>query len=160
MNINWKGFFVTVAVITVFNATIEWLARGFFDWIYKIEPTVIWKDFMLNQTWLALVGLVSLFLSVLFVIGFVLVEESLPGKKAGKGLNYGWLIWVIATVPSIFSQMVFMNISTVYIAYAVFFGLAKNLISGMIVGLVYKKPKQSSITGSVDRAVRRIKRMH
>ncbi len=159
MNINWKGFFVTVAVIAIFNAALEWLARGFFDWIYNIEPTVIWKNFMLDQNWLALICLISLFVSFLFVIGFVLVEESLPGKRAGKGLNYGWLIWVIATVPSIFSQLVFMNISIGYIAYAVFFGLAKNLVSGVIIGLVYKKPKQSSLTGSVDRAVRRIKRM-
>ncbi len=158
MRINWQGFFVTVVAIAVFNATLEWLSRGFFDWIYNIEPDVVWKNFMLNQSWLVLICLVSLFLSFLFMIGFILVEESLPGKKIGEGLNYGWFIWAIGTIPSLFIQLVFMNIAIGYIIYAAFFGLLKNLVSGMIIGLVYKKPKESSIIGSVDRAVRRIRK--
>ncbi len=158
MKINWRGFFAALLAVAIVNSVLEFLNRGFFSWIYEIEPATIWKDFMLTPDWFIWIVMISLLLSLLFVIGFVILWEGLPGRDIGKGLDYGWIVWVIATVPNVFSQLVFMNIATGYLIYALVFGLAKSLISGAIIAAVYKPPKKSPITGTVDRAVSRVRR--
>jgi len=115
--------------------TCGWL----FNWVYLLEPTIVWKDINFQDPVFLGVCYGGIFiLNFLFAWVFALLYHGIPGEKIGKGIWYGFLIWLVGILPGMFSLYLWMNIAEIVIIYWCTNLLIERVIAGIIVALIYK----------------------
>ncbi|MCD4760665.1 hypothetical protein K8R42_02085 [bacterium] len=133
---------ISVGVIVwIVSGVFGWLTCGWlFNWVYTIPP-IIWKnpEAMMNGLNMLGVNIVGLAASIIFAGVFSLLYNGIPGKGVKKGMNYGLLLWLVATLHGVATMPFYMTISTTVIIYWLIQGLVINLINGAIVGALLKK---------------------
>jgi hypothetical protein len=124
-------------VLSIFNALVGMVTcGGFFSWIYKLQPTEIWKPMGNAPDIIFYVG--GFIISVIFVGVYVLINKGLPGQnKFMKGIAYGLGVWAVGMLPGMFVMYSFMRIATEAIIYWTVLGLIQKPIEGMIAAMVY-----------------------
>ncbi|MFH1505240.1 MAG: hypothetical protein ABIH08_07665 [Candidatus Omnitrophota bacterium] len=115
------------------GVTCGWL----FSWVYKIEPTCIWKlpqdiPFMLA----AISGIVF---AILLALVYAIIYKSLPGKGITKGLWYGLFTWLVGALPGNFSLGLYTTMASQVIVYWVIIFLITSLWSGLAIAAIYGK---------------------
>lgn len=123
---------IAILVVSVFNFIVGALTcGGFFSWVYKVEPTIVWKpmgSYLLP--WIILEILVT---NILFVVVYELIKKGVPGaNKYVKGLVYGLLVWLVGMVPGMIATATYMIVSQVVIIYWTILSLIINPIKGVI----------------------------
>ncbi|MEW5758715.1 MAG: hypothetical protein AB1755_04530 [Candidatus Omnitrophota bacterium] len=124
-------------VITIFNAIVGMLTcGGIFNWVYKIEPTNIWKPMDGPPGVMFMIG--SLILSILLSFVYALISKGIPGKnKFIKGLVFGLCVWVVGILPGMLATYAFMTVSTTVVIYWTILELVKAPLQGMIIAVIY-----------------------
>ncbi len=125
-------------VVTVFNAIVGMATcGGVFNWVYKLEPTNVWKPMGSNGPGAAfLVG--SLVLSIVLSFVYALINKGIPGKnKFMKGLTFGLCVWAVGMLPGMFATYAFMTVATTVVIYWTILGLIKIPLEGMIIAAIY-----------------------
>ena len=75
-------------------------------------------------------GLVTSFISV---YAYVLLKKAIPGKTwAGRGINYGLLLFLLCTVPSTFSLLLLINLPPFLVMGWALEGLVISLAGGLV----------------------------
>jgi hypothetical protein len=123
--------------LSLFSAIFAALTcGGAFNWVYKLEPTIIWKP-MQGPPGLAF-HLVGYLLNALFALVYALIKKGLPGKgKFTKGLSFGLCLWLVGTLPGMFATYAFMNIATGVVIYWTLLALVELPLKGIIVSSLY-----------------------
>jgi hypothetical protein len=81
--------------------------------------------------------------ALLFAYVFTRGYEGKPG--VGEGLRYGLLIGLLIQVPGVFYSQVSSGLPTGFVVLRGVFGLADQILSGIIVGMIYKgQPKPTA----------------
>jgi hypothetical protein len=81
--------------------------------------------------------------ALLFVYVFTRGYEGKPG--VGEGLRYGLLIGLLIQVPGVFYSQISSGFPTGFVVLRGVFGLADQILSGTIVGMIYKgQPKPAA----------------
>ncbi|MFH1838336.1 MAG: DUF1761 domain-containing protein [Candidatus Kuenenbacteria bacterium] len=127
-------------VIAVVSSIWGMLTCGWlFNWVYFLEPTEIWKDINFqDSTFNVIFYGGALILNFLFAWVFALIYHGIPGEKVGKGIWYGFLVWLIGILPGMFSIYLWMNIAEVVVIYWLANLLIERIIAGIIVASIYK----------------------
>ena len=55
------------------------------------------------------------------------------------GVKFGFLVWLISTLPGMFATYMWTNVAFVWIVYSLIMGLIVLLIKGAVIGAMYKK---------------------
>lgn len=128
---------IATTAVSVFNVLFAGLTCGWlFNWIYKLEPTNIWKP-MDGPPGLAFQIAVFLFHIVLAVV-YVLFRKGIPGQnRLSKGLVFGLCVWAVGILPGMFSIYYFMTVAPVVVIYWTLLGLIEMPIKGLIIAAIY-----------------------
>jgi hypothetical protein len=124
---------VTTVVSSILGAVT---CGGIFNWVYKLEPTNVWKN-MESPPGIGLyVG--SLVLHVILAYIYALLQKGIPGKnKIAKGLVFGLCVWAVGTLPAMFSLYYFMTVASAAVIYWTISALITYPILGIIIATIY-----------------------
>lgn len=109
---------------------------GYFNWVYKVEPTNVWKamsgppgvDFMIR----------NLALNIIFAFSFAVLKNGLPGRnRFEKGLVLGLFVWALGMLPGMNAMYSFMTVAPVVLIYWTILGLVQAPLEGLIIAAIY-----------------------
>lgn len=100
---NIKKMILAIIVVAVFNFIVGMLTCGStFNWVYKLEPTNVWKPATSISIPLMFIGVVLV--DALFVFIYALINKGIPGQnRFAKGIVYGLLVVLLGLVPGMIS---------------------------------------------------------
>jgi hypothetical protein len=84
---------------------------------------------------------------VLFVSLFVFIFAAWYSRRGVRaGLRYGLIVWLFYSVPMTVGFWSFMRMSDALAGCWIGIGLVENLVSGLVIGLVYRDPRRTPST--------------
>ena len=124
-------------VVTLFITVFSGLTCGFlFNWVYKLEPTNVWRHMDGPPGLSFLVG--SFILNVVLAAVYALLVKGIPGKnKLMKGVVFGLCVWAVAILPGMYATYYFMTVATGWVIYATIQGLVEMPLKGLIIAAIY-----------------------
>lgn len=128
---------IAALALSIFGAIFGGVTCGWlFNWVYKLEPTNIWRP-MDGPPGLALyIG--GFVLNIIFTVVYLLLRKGIPGKNnLAKGLVFGLCVWAVGMLPGMFSTYYFMTIATGVVIYWTIIGLVEMPIRGLIIAAIY-----------------------
>lgn len=138
---NTKKILISGVVIWVISTIFGLLTCGWlFSWVYTLPPN-IWKDPVEMMSTGNIIGgnLTGLFRAIIFALVYALLYKGIPGESVKKGMMYGILVWLVGALAGMASMPFYMTIATTVVVYWIIQALVLNLISGAIVGVIYKE---------------------
>ncbi|MFA5143601.1 MAG: hypothetical protein WC522_05485 [Candidatus Omnitrophota bacterium] len=122
---------------TIFNMAVGAVTcGGIFNWVYKLEPTNVWKQMDGPPGVMYMIGSLALAIIVAFV--YALINKGIPGKnKFVKGLVFGLCVWAVGTLRGMFATYEFMNVATTVVIYWTILGLVITPLEGAIIAAIY-----------------------
>jgi len=140
MKLKTKKLFLPAVLIWICGTTFMWLTCGWlFTWIYKIEP-LIWvePEVMMSASNFIGSSLIGLVLSFFFVLVYGSLYKGIPGKGVKKGMTFGFLVSLIASLGAL-TMPFYMTVATTVVIYWAIQGIILNtFIKGALVGWLYK----------------------
>ncbi len=123
--------------VTVFNAIVGGITcGGIFNWVYKLEPTNVWKPMNGGPGAMFMIG--SFVLSIILSFVYALINKGIPGgNKFTKGIVFGLCVWSVGMLPGMFATYAFMTVATTVVIYWTILGLIKTPLEGMIIAAIY-----------------------
>jgi hypothetical protein len=118
IKISWPGVLAVAAVYAIVSYVVHMLG-AMVDMAYYMDPAYfpVWSKLMMPAAGpppmeFTLVSLAFSFISgLLFALVYALVKGSVPGKGwKNKGLMFGFLIFLIAGIPSMMSLYLLINL--------------------------------------------------
>ncbi len=132
-----KKIIIAGAAVAVFNVAVGMMTSGvIFNWVYKLEPTQIWKPIEGGPgvTFLA----ASLVLGIILSFVYALIQKGIPGgSRLMKGIVFGLCVWAAGRLPGIFATYAFMTVSTTVVVYWTILGFIKVPLEGIIIAKIY-----------------------
>jgi glucose-6-phosphate-specific signal transduction histidine kinase len=106
------------------------LCAGIFSWVYRLEPTSVWRPIKAP----GISYYVGMFVvSALFVVFYKIFSRGFGEmSKVKKGLLYGFGVWAVGLVPGMVATHVFMTVNTTVVLYWTLNGLVLTPIEGVI----------------------------
>lgn len=128
---------IASVAVAIFNAIVGMLTcGGVFNWVYKLEPTSVWKPMEGPPGVTYYVG--SFILSIILVLVYALINKGIPGKnKLVKGLVFGLCVWAVGMLPGMFATYSFMTVATTVVIYWTILGLIQVPLEGIIISTIY-----------------------
>lgn len=123
--------------VTIFGMIVGAVTcGGVFNWVYKLEPTNVWKPMDGPPGMIFMIG--TLVLNIILSFIYALINKGIPGKsKLVKGLVFGLCVWAVGMLPGMFSTYAFMTVSTTVVIYWTVLGLITTPLEGIIVASIY-----------------------
>lgn len=131
-------------VVWIVGCILGFLTCGWlFKWVYELPPN-IWLDpaAMMSAGNLIGANIIGIILGILFVLVFAIIYKGIPGKGVNKGMIYGVLVWIVGALTVMAAMPFFMTIATTVVIYWIIQALVVHVISGAIVGVIYKEKKK------------------
>lgn len=119
-------------VLLVLNAIEGWLSNG----MYLTSEPLLWRN-MSGNWWLYML-MYNLIIGLILSQVFSVIHRSFSDKGAGKGIQYGFCVWLVGNVPGILMTMLTMNVPFELSVVWLISGLINLLIAGVIIGSMIK----------------------
>ena len=134
---NIKKLILAIIVVTVFNFLVGMLTcGGAFSWVYKLEPTNVWKPETSILFPLMIAGI--FLIDALFVLVYALINKGIPGKNRFiKGIIYGFLVCLVGLVPGMIETYTYMTVATTVVIYWTIWGFIVNPVKGLLTAAIY-----------------------
>lgn len=134
---NIKKMILAIIVVAVFNFIVGMLTCGStFNWVYKLEPTNVWKPATSISIPLMFIGVVLV--DALFVFIYALINKGIPGQnRFAKGIVYGLLVVLLGLVPGMISIYTYMTVATTVVVYWTIWGFIVSPLKGLITAAIY-----------------------
>jgi hypothetical protein len=128
---------IAALAVSVFGAIFAAVTcGGIFNWVYKLEPTNVWKPMDGPPGFVYYIG--SLLFNIIIAFVYVLLRKGIPGKnKLAKGLIFGLCVWAVGVLPGMFATYYFMTVATGVVVYWALIGLVELLLKGLIISAIY-----------------------
>ena len=128
---------IAAAAISVFGTIFAGVTCGWlFNWVYKLEPTNVWKPMDGPPGLLFHIG--SFLFNVILAVVYALLRKGIPGEnRLTKGLIFGLCAWAVGVLPGMFSIYHFMTVATGVVIYWTILGLIETSIKGLIIAAIY-----------------------
>lgn len=128
---------IAAVAVTIFNAIVGMVTcGGIFNWVYKLEPTNVWKPMNGGPGATFMIG--SFVLSIILSFVYALIQKGIPGgNKFAKGIVFGLCVWAVGMLPGMFATYAFMTVATTVVVYWTIVGLIKTPLEGMIIAAIY-----------------------
>ncbi len=133
-----KELLLATLAVAATNIIIGMLTCGStFSWVYKLEPTNVWKS--MDAFSLPLMVVTTVFVDLIFVYVYSILKEGIPtDNNLAKGFIYGICVWAVGIIPGMVSTQLYMTVATTVVIYWTIWGLIVNPIKGMIAAAIYK----------------------
>lgn len=122
-------------ILFILNSLEGWLSSG----LYAASDPALWKNITGNW-WLYNLAF-NLIVGLLLALVYGIFYQGLPDKGAGRGLQFGFWVWIIGTVPGLLMTLLSMAVPEELVVVWLVTGLLNYLAIGLIIGLMYK-PKE------------------
>lgn len=134
---NIKKMILAILAVTIFNVLVGMVTcGGVFSWVYKLEPTNVWKPMQSISPLIMIVSM--LIINTLFVTVYALINKGIPGKnRFVKGLLYGLLVVLVGLIPGMISTYLFMTVAKTVVIYWTIWGLVVSPLKGLITAAIY-----------------------
>lgn len=134
---NIKKLILAIIVVTVFNFIVGMLTcGGVFSWVYKVEPTNVWKSMESVSFPIMVAGI--LLVDTIFVLVYALINNGIPGaNRFIKGLVYGLLVVLVGLIPGMIMTYTYMTVATTVVVYWTIWGLIVSPLKGLITAAIY-----------------------
>lgn len=134
---NIKKMILAIIVVAVFNFIVGMLTcGGVFSWVYKLEPTNVWKPMTSMSFPLMIAGI--LVVDTIFVWVYALIKKGIPGQnKFIKGLLYGLLVVLVGLIPGMIMTYTYMTVATTVVVYWTIWGFIVSPLKGLITAAIY-----------------------
>lgn len=134
---NIKKMILAIIVVAVFNFLVGMLTcGGAFSWVYKLEPTNVWKPMESVSFPIMIAGI--LLVDAIFVWVYALINKGIPGQnRFTKGLLYGLLVVLVGLIPGMIATYTYMTVATTVVVYWTIWGLVVSPLKGLITAAIY-----------------------
>lgn len=118
-------------------------SNALFGWVFKLEPTNIWKwtpeipFTSMPAGYLAFFILANTILAISIAFLYAILYKSIPGTGINKGLMFGLLMFPMAVLIPMFSIWAMFQVAGVTVLLFTAEQLIEILIYGIIISLVY-----------------------
>jgi hypothetical protein len=82
---------------------------------------------------------VSVGLALLYSTVFHILRTGIPGTGIRKGLNFGILLFLLSSLPSILGMWMLINLPVKFFIAGLVFGLINYLIGGVVISWAFQK---------------------
>ena len=82
---------------------------------------------------------VSIGLALLYSTIFHILRDGIPGTGVRKGLNYGILIFLLSSLPSMLGMWMLINLPVKFFIAGLVFGIIHYLIGGVVISWAFQK---------------------
>lgn len=134
---NIKKMILAIVVVAIFNILVGMVTcGGVFSWVYKLEPTNVWKPMESFSFPLMIAGI--FFVDAIFVWAYTLINKGIPGQnRFVKGLIYGLLVVLVGLVPGMIMTYTYMTVATTVVIYWTIWGFIVSPLKGLITASIY-----------------------
>ena len=115
---------------------ISFLIESIFAVNYSAIPQ-IWKP--MTENWIYQLLILEIIKGIIYAAVFGVIYKVLPGKGWKKGLNYGFILWLVATIPGMGIIYISMAIPNNIIALWIIEGLVGLLAAGSLISILYNR---------------------
>jgi len=127
---------ILLGVILFVLSSIEgWLAGS----LYTVSDPNLWRP--TTGHWWVYLLVFNLIVGLLFTLIYGLFYSAIPDRGAARGLQFGFWIWLIGSVPGLLMTWLMMAVPEELIIVWLISGLVNYLIIGVLMGTMYK-PKE------------------
>jgi hypothetical protein len=105
---------------------------------YTSTPT-LWKE--MTGNWWYQITAWDFIEGILYAAVFSILFNGIPGSGWRKGLNYGIILWLVATVPAMALIYLTMTVPDTIVVSWLISGLVSLAIAGITISIVYEKIK-------------------
>lgn len=135
---------LAAVAVTVFGSVWGFVTCGWlFNWVYLLPPVTVWRPPMdMTATFWTINYAGYLILSIIFVAVLVWIRNGLPGGRLVKGLTFGFIVWLVGTLPGMFGTFMFMTVNPTWSLYMTINQLIAIPVTGLIAGAI-ALPKQT-----------------
>ncbi len=128
---------IAALALSVFGMVFGGLTCGWlFNWVYKLEPTNIWRP-MDGPPGLGFI-VAGFVLNIILTVVYALLQKGIPGKnKLAKGAIFGLCVWAVGMLPGMASTYAFMTVAAGVVIYWTLMGLVELPIKGLIIAAIY-----------------------
>lgn len=128
---------IAAVAVSVFSVILGGITcGGIFSWVYKLEPTNVWRPTYSCPGLTFFIG--SFLLNIILVIVYAFLSKGVSGKnKFVKGLIFGLCVWAVGILPGMFLTYSFMTVATGVVIYWTILGLVEMPIKGLIIAVIY-----------------------
>lgn len=124
-------------VFAVLLYVISIIADNYLISMIRALPTDLWST--VSPLW----KLGSYFTtSLLFVLGYSIFYNGIPGRGLHKGLQYGFWIWIIGSVPVFLTVLATVELPVELVIAWIIIGLFTSCFFGLLVGFLLKLGKK------------------
>ena len=124
---------ILVGIILFVLGSVEgWLSGG----LYTASDPALWKS--MSGNWWIYMLVYNLIIGLLFALVYAIFYPSIPDKGAARGLQYGFWVWLIGTVPGLLMTLLMMAVPAELVVLWLVTGLFNYLIIGLLAGAMYK----------------------
>ncbi len=125
---------LAAVAVTVFGSVWGYVTCGWlFNWVYMLPPVSIWRaPVEMTPLFWVIHYLGCFILSLIFVIVLKWIARGLPGTWLVKGLAYGFIAWLLGTLPGMFGAGLFMSVNPLWPIYSSINQLVAQPLAGLI----------------------------
>lgn len=130
---------VAAVGMSVFDIVFGMISCGWlFSWIYKLEPTSVWRKMDGGPGLFFMAGMLVLHFALAVVYSYLHI--GIPYETLYmKGLFFGLCLWAVSTLPMVLSTYTFMNVANGVLVYWTFSLLIQKLAKALIVAFIYAR---------------------
>lgn len=125
-------------VFLVLNSIEGWLSGG----LYVSSDPALWQE-MTGNWWLNML-VFNLVVGLILALVYTIVQNGIPDKGIGKGIQYGFWVWLAGTVPGLFFTMLTMAVPTELVVVWLISNLINLLVGGIIISTLLKSPVEQN----------------
>ncbi len=118
-------------VLFILQAFEGWLSGG----LYASSDPSLWKV-MTGNWWLTSL-IADLVIGLVLTLVYTIFYKSVPDKGVGKGIQYGFWIWLVGSVPGLIMTFVTMAVPEELVVLWLVTGLINYLVIGIILGSMF-----------------------
>jgi len=119
-------------VLFVLGALESWLSGG----LYAASDPALWADMTGNWWFTALIA--DMIIGLVLSLVYTLFYSSIPDQGVGKGIQYGFWVWLVGTVPGLIMTFLTLAVPAELVVTWVVTGLLNYIVVGLILGVMYQ----------------------
>lgn len=123
-------------VLLILNSIESFMAGN----LYSNSEPALWQE-MSGNWWLNML-IFNLIVGLILALVYSVLHKGVPDKGAGKGLQYGFWVWLVGNVPGLFFTMLTMAVPTELVVVWLISNLINLLIAGLIIGALVRFPEE------------------
>ncbi len=126
---------LTGIILFILSSLEGWLGSG----LYAASEPLLWKD--MSGNWWLYNLVFNIIVGLLLTLVYGIFYNSLPDQGTVRGLQYGFWIWLVGTVPGLLMTLLSMAAPEELVVSWLVGGLFNYLLVGMVMGAMYQ-PKE------------------